>query len=167
MKLPRDTLTEAPGTEIGSGPNIADLNAYWNYHYGTNWPTNASGAPLTRYQGYLLEMGLTLNADYTTSSTTPPTRISSEAAAPVCNSASSAGYMRRVISVSVVNCLAWGVRGNSVNQVGATKYVEFFMTEPSPPSGDPQSGSLYVEYIRTVTPESSSGKLHRVIQLVR
>jgi Flp pilus assembly protein TadG len=161
MKLPRDTLTEAPGTEIGSGPNIAELNAYWQYHYGADWPTDA-GAPLTRYRGYLRELGLNLNlTDYTTTTTTPPTRISSEAVAPVCNSVSTANHMRRVLSVSIVNCQAWGVQGNSVNQVGATKYVDFFMTEPS------TDGSIYAEFIRVVTPETSGGKLHRVIQLVR
>lgn len=153
-KLPRDTLTEAPGTEIGSGPSLADLNDYWQHHYGANWPTDpTTGLPLTRYQGYLRELGI---------NGTAPTKVAgTEAMAPVCNGVSSANHMRRVLSVSIVNCQAWNVRGNAVNQVWTTKYADFFITEPS------TDGSLYTEFVRVVTPETSGGKLHRIIQLVR
>ena len=150
VKLPRDTLTTAPGTEIGSGPNIADLNAYWQHHYGANWPGDL---PTTRYAGYLRELGL---------NGTAPTKLAkTEPSAPVCTGVSSVGQLRRVLYVSIVNCEAWGVQGNSVNNVFASQYAEFFITEPS------DDGSLYTEFVRSVTPETSGGKLHRIIQLVR
>jgi hypothetical protein len=154
--MPRDQNMTATGTgvEIGNGqPLVSELNAYWQDHYGAAWPTDA-GVPLTRYKAYLQETG----------STPPALRAGSEPRAPACyatNGGSLGTQARRVLSVSIVDCTYWNVHGNASNNIRTSKQAEFFITEPSP------DGSVYTEFIRLVTPETSNGNLHRIIQLYK
>ena len=150
QKLPRDpVLTPVGGVEIGTGPTKADLDAYWQSHYGSNWPV---GLPLTRYDGYLRELGL--------NGTAPAVVAGSEARGPTCQTNSN-NERRRVISVSIVDCLHWAVRGNAVNQIWSSKYADFFITEPS------EDGSVHAEFIEEFIPGSGASFLHHIVQLYR
>jgi Flp pilus assembly protein TadG len=138
--LPRDrTITN----NIGSGPHIDDLQAYWLNHHGT--ATLPSGVT-TRYDIYNTEIGGT---KFTSSL---------EASAPQCLPLSS-NPSRRIVKVAIVPCTYWGITGASQPDVLFTKYAEFFITEPS------TDGTIYSEYIRTFS--DGSGDLHRTVQLVR
>ena len=154
VKLPRDpVLTPSGGVDIGNGPALADMDAYWQHHYAAAFPADLRVAPVSRYSAYLRELGL---------NGTKPTKVAgTEPAGPQCSTDVPVGdYKRRIISVSVVDCLYWNVHGNAVNHIWGDKYVNFFITEPSP------DGSVFVEFIE-VRPLGPGSGLHRIIQLVR
>jgi len=154
LRLPRDTnMTPTAGVAIGTGDmgGAAAMNAYWFGQHGVNWPANVT----TRYQAYLRELGLNGAAP-------PWTNV--EPHAPTCNGVSAGDYKRRIISVAVVNCLAQGVQGNSTTNLQSHMYAEFFITEPATA---PPDSSIYAEFVQLITPGSSDGKLHQVIQLYR
>ncbi len=163
ITYPRDTSFESIGTlRLGNG--IIDEEAkkkYWEYHHGTSssWPKDASGKKdATRYEAYLVELEMMKNSNWGKS---PPP----ENPAPQCLATSPAGADRRVISAAIVNCLEWGVRGNSVNNVRSEAYAEFFLTEPA---GDgKEGGEIFAEFIRKIEPDDSDGKLRRIVQLYR
>ena len=69
--------------------------------------------------------------------------------------------MNDVHAASIVNCLEWGVQGNSVNQIRADKYAEFFIYRPA------AGGQIYTEFVRMMTTEDDDSKLKRIVQLYR
>ncbi len=136
--LPRDrTITN----NIGGGPNLTDLQAYWNNHHTPNLPNGVT----TRYQIYQLEAS---GAAFTSNL---------EPSAPQCLPVST-NPARRVIKVAIVPCTYWGITGASQPNVLFTKYADFFITEPS------TDGTIYAEYMQTY---STGDTLHRIVQLVR
>jgi hypothetical protein len=169
QKLPRDEplTTLGTGVKIGNGPTAGQLDAYWADHHVGARPAGLT----TRYAIYLNELGLDANGD----SVTPPAwKPGSEPSAPTCyssNGGSIGDYKRRVMRAAVVDCQHWDVRGNSINNIWSNQYAEFFLTEPSGDGGGPESGTLFFEFIRFVTPETSGGEdrvgLARIVQLYR
>ena len=168
LKLPRDpVLTPVGGAAIGTGPAQADLDAYWQSHYGSNWPADLNVAP-RRYAGYMREQGL--NLDGTPGIAAPPIVFGTEPKGPTCNLATPpGGPARRVLTVSIVDCQYWAVAGNSVNNIWTPKYAEFFITEPSPPPSDPQNGSVYAEFlgIKPMGSGNCGGTVCQIVRLVR
>ena len=53
---------------------------------------------------------------------------------------------RRVVPVAIVDCLYWGVQGNSVNKIRINTYADFFLTESTPTSGV-TNGNIYTEFV--------------------
>jgi hypothetical protein len=154
-RMPRDTgLTQIGSTDVGTvRPTTAAKNAYWQFHHGADWPADVE----TRYDAYLLEIEMA--AGGTWGRTPRP-----ESPDPVCAPAGviDAGEeSRRVISVTVVNCLAAGVQGNSVTNVRANQYADFFLTEPA------EGGAIYAEFIRLLEVGDDDGRLRRIVQLYR
>jgi hypothetical protein len=73
---------------------------------------------------------------------------------------------RRVISVAVVDCLYWGVQGNSINNIRVGTYADFFLTEATPMTGL-NKGNIYTEFITTHQADDPSGGFHSFVRLVR
>jgi Flp pilus assembly protein TadG len=166
--MPQDTSSTAYGNlQLGNGTlATASANNYWNYHYGTNWPTDLTAAgQANRYLAYRRELGL--------DGQTAPTPVAgTESSAPRCATPTSETIAtRRIISVAVVNCLANNVRGNSVANVRSNAYSNFFITQPSIDYSSPSftnNGEVWGEFVEMITPSSGgNGKLHQVIQLYR
>lgn len=152
-RMPRDaTMTGWSGVDIGDGPTLTDLQNYWDYHYSSAMPALSAN---TRYEVYRKELNLDGDG-------APAKRAGTESAVPLCRpTPSTSGYKRRIISVALVDCQHWAVRGNAVNNIRATKYADFFITESTP-----TDGSIYTEFVQHVTPESNSN-IHRIIQLYK
>ncbi|WP_445503561.1 TadE/TadG family type IV pilus assembly protein [Microvirga sp. G4-2] len=144
----------------------------------------------TRYQVYLRELGLDLDAN---GNITPRTAIPSSEiqqsslsgtmpapggnpANPVENpyptkyfsnngedAATSLDPERRIFYVAIVNCDA--NQGNATPPRRTNRYAKFFMTEPvSPPNA---GGALYAEYVGMIKPDDGSGIMHELVQLYR
>jgi Flp pilus assembly protein TadG len=76
---------------------------------------------------------------------------------------------RRRISVAVVNCLANGVKGNSVD-VPVEKWIDVFLVEPSLQRARTNDGDMYVEIIgETVNGGSNANQVivHQVPTLIK
>jgi hypothetical protein len=160
----------------GNGANVADLNAYWNNHHGSNWPTDPiTNLPITRYQAYLQEASGT--------ATFTPASDAAEPHGPVCQKSSTGNASRRLINVAVVDCQYWGIQGQKALPA-TTLIAQFFMTEPAMTAGPgvagggtPSGGGIIVaEFVGTSTsgnsnclanPTSLACALHKIVQLVR
>jgi hypothetical protein len=159
-RLPRDTTFNNVGTtQIGTqGPSAANLNAYWQYHHGSNWPVDpTTGAPLTRYQAYVKEIGMIQDGTW-------PAGSLPESPVPVCapaNLLNKGTAERRILDVVIVDCQSQGVQGNATTNVRSDKYAEFFVTEPS------SNGTIYTEFVRMLTVDDDDSKLHKIVQLYR
>lgn len=150
--LPRDNPLPTTGaTGIGTGPTstLAGLNTYWLNHHGATWPT-INGTPVTRYQAYRQEIGMT---GWLTDGV--------EQHDPQCSKASVGDFTRRLINVAVIDCHYWALSGGSVNNTPFNRYAQFFLTEPSP------DGTVYAEFVQTVTTKTQSSNMHKIVQLVR
>jgi hypothetical protein len=159
-RLPRDTVFNPVGTtQIGTqGPSTTDLNAYWQYHHGSNWPVDATtGAPLTRYQAYQREIALMKDGTWG-KSPAPENPVPVCAPSDLLNKGTAE---RRILDVVIVDCQSQGVQGNSVTNVRSNKYAEFFVTEPS------SNGTIYTEFERFLTVDDDDSKLHKIVQLYR
>ncbi len=161
--LPVNTgMTQVGSIWDGGTFDITNANAYWQYHHGANWPTDASGNPISRYAAYQLERGL---------SGTPPTwQPNTESPAPICSGLAAETDDRRMVSVAIVNCTP-PLSGNSTPTIRSNAYANFFLTRPvdtgsstTPPY---PSGIIWTEFVEMITPQSANGKLHQVVQLYR
>jgi len=156
-RLPRDTaFTDVGTTEIGTQrPSTADLNAYWQYHHGSDWPLDSTtSAPMTRYQAYLQEIGME-EEDWL---------ADTEKSVPFCapaNLLDKGTAERRILDVVIVDCTSQDVHGNATTNVRSNKYAEFFVTEPS------SNGTVYTEFERFLTVDDDDSKLHKIVQLYR
>lgn len=162
-RLPQDQNMTAYGAvrigdAEGSDMSQAAMDQYWSYHHGAPWPTGGS-APTTRYEAYLLELEM-LQSGW---GRDPPNEQPAPRCAPHSNNTSIDEPIpeRRIMNVAIVDCLRFGIRGNSVNFVRPDKYAEFFITEPA------SGGQIYTEFVRLMTPEDDESKIHRVVQLYR
>jgi hypothetical protein len=68
--------------------------------------------------------------------------------------------------VAVIDCVYWGIHGNSVNNIRLNKYADFFITEPVP-AGGTEGGNIYAEFIASFVASQQGSKLHTVVRLVR
>jgi Flp pilus assembly protein TadG len=154
-RMPRDTgLTQIGSTEVGTiRPSTAAKDAYWQYHHGANWPAGVA----TRYDAYKMEIAMATGGTWGRNPAPEPSNPSC-APAGVRNAGDET---RRVISVTVVDCLAAGVQGNATTNVRANKYAEFFVTEPA------AGGIIFAEFIRLLEAGEDDGKLRRIVQLYR
>jgi Flp pilus assembly protein TadG len=175
--LPRDNPLNAVnptangGTWTGGGPNAVDLQTYWNNHHGTT--TLPSGVS-TRLDVYQCELGVgnfagVAGCPPSSWLTDPPPTSGREAHAPQCSSTVSSefNYTRRIIPVAIVDCLYWGVQGNSVNDIRTNSYADFFITEPTPCPSCSGGGRIYTEFVKIHQIDQSDSGLHSVIRLVR
>src|SRR5260370_42128466 len=96
---------------------LADLNTYWQNHHGANWPT-INGAPITRYQAYLQEIGMTR-------------WLTDEVKhhGPQCSKAPAGDFTRRLINVAVTDCHYWASSRGSMNNIPFNRYAQLFLTE--------------------------------------
>ncbi len=147
---PNDTSSTVVGaTTIGNDTmDQAAKNAYWQFHHGENWPVDIT----TRYEAYIAELAMTY-----------PTDWGAENPQPQClpSVAEEIGPARRTIAAAIVNCLEWGVHGNSVNEIRVDSYAEFFIYKPA------VSGQIFTEFVRLMTPDEDDSKLKRIVQLYR
>jgi hypothetical protein len=162
--LPRDPDLPAPnagGIVSGSGPSQADLQAYWSNHHSTPFSTAFPSGVTTRYDIYLKEVS-GVN-DWLTDGVEPhaPQCAPSSTMVPPDYAAS-----RRVVHVALLDCVYWGIQGNSVNNVRLNRYADFFLTEPVP-SGGTEGGNIYAEYIGDFRADQQGSKLHSIVRLVR
>jgi Putative Flp pilus-assembly TadE/G-like len=168
--MPRDRSFTAVGgsggSQIGNGPNVNDLNAYWQNHHGANWPTDpTTGRPLTRYEAYQQEVPVAEGGLGTVSFARTD---SLEPSAPVCSSRTTEpAPTRRVVPVAVVDCIYWGVQGNSINNIRTNTYAEFFITEPTPCARCTGAGKIYTEFVSKHRIDQHGSALHSVVRLVR
>lgn len=162
--LPRDqtfsSVGSSGGSQIGGGPALTDLQAYWSNHHPGILPTGVN----TRYQIYQLEVAGTGNAKTWLTDTVEPH-------GPQCALASTEvppefAASRRVVPIAVVDCLYWGVKGNSVNKIRINSYADFFLTEATPSSGS-TSGNIYTEFVTTHHTDENGSGLHSIVRLVR
>ena len=152
-RMPRDTLPPPNGTKVQIGtarPTTAAKNNYWQFHHNATWPTGLA----TRYDAYLHEIQMVQDNAWGKSP-------APESPTPTCAPVSAGTAERRILSVAVVDCLANGVQGNSVSNVRSDTYADFFITEPA------DSGTIYTEFVRMLTPGEDDGKLRRIVQLYR
>jgi Flp pilus assembly protein TadG len=153
--LPRDrTLT----SNIGNGPNLLDLQAYWkNQHPSTAFPNTIT----TRYGLYRCELGLDGCAAPTWNTTTghEPGVWSAGSSCSATVLTGEQAAQRRKLSVAI---LATCPAGNSGPNLPYAKYADFFITE-SVVSGAP----VYAEYIQTFTSGSLGSALRKVVKLYR
>lgn len=155
LPLPRDRFNGS-GVSIGT-PTKASLNAYWQNHHGANWPTDASGNPVSRYQAYLLEIAMG-------SSTWPTDSIEPHGAK--CNAPASTDPRRRIISVAVLDGIC--PSGNSGGPYVFSRYADFFITESVPPAvGAFAQPMIYGEYLGTYSSNTPGSLIHHQVQLVR
>ena len=162
--LPRDqsftSVGGSGGSQIGGGVATTDLQAYWSNHHNGTLPAGVN----TRFQVYQLEVAGTGNAGTWLTDTVEPH-------GPQCAPASTEvppefAASRRVVPVAVVDCLYWGVRGNSVNNIRINLYADFFLTESTPTSGV-TSGNIYTEFVTTHRIDEAGSGLHSIVRLVR
>lgn len=150
LLYPNDMTTTVIGaTTIGEADmSEAEKNAYWQFHHGTDWPVDIA----TRYDAYIAELAMTY-----------PTDWGAENPQPQCLPAvaEEIGPSRRTIAAAIVNCLEWGVHGNSVNEIRVDSYAEFFIYKPA------ASGQIFTEFVRMMTPDEDDSKLKRIVQLYR
>src|SRR5262249_38097735 len=150
MDTPMQTLAGVSaqfGSSTGATMTTADMNAYWQQHHGTDWPAGIT----TRYAAYQLEQGIGGAAP----------AWQGEQNAPYCTPTTPVGpSTRRVISVAIVNCLANNVQGNTNTSLLGTQYADFFVTKPA-------DSTIYLEFVRFLTPTTNGSQLHHVVQLDR
>ena len=159
LPLPQDRSFTPPtmsqgGSQQGSGPALADLQAYWSNHHPGSLPVGVT----TRWQLYQLEVAGTGNAGIWKTDAVEPH-------GPVCAPTSTEvlpefDANRRLIKVAVVDCLYWGVHGNAVNEIPITHYADFFLIRPS-------DGNIYTEYVGKNQINGLNSLLRRIVQLVR
>jgi Flp pilus assembly protein TadG len=153
--------TRGGGTHIGTGTSdpkiLAALDAYWQNHHGGSWPTDlTTGLPKTRYQAYLDEVSATTSdnsLDWLTKGVEPH--------APTCLPVDVSGAARRIVSIAVVDCLYWEVRGNSAD-IPVNTYANFFVTNPTD-----RQGNIYTEYVETHQINEKDSGLYRIVHLVK
>jgi Flp pilus assembly protein TadG len=164
--MPRDrTLIPAGGSGsalVGGGPTTADLQAYWNNHHSTSFPTiPANTAP----RDYIYQQEVSAGAaGFTSLSNAKETPL------PVCpsNLPASTDFKRRRLQVAIVNCGYWGVQGNSVNNIRIDAYADFFLTEPVPCTSCTNKGDIYVEFVDKHTIDQNANlPLRSFVRLVR
>jgi Flp pilus assembly protein TadG len=150
--LPLDQSMNPVGSmQVGNGTMDAGAkNAYWSSHHGvgTTWPAGVT----TRYAAYLLEQGI--------GGTAPAWAPGSEPHAPYCTPTTTGNSDRRIISAAVVNCIANNVQGNTNTNLLSAMYVDFFVTKPA-------DNTIYLEFVRVMTPQNAGTQLHHVVQLYR
>ena len=151
--ISRPTL--CPGAATGQ-------QCYWQINHGGTIP--GSLATATRYQVYRYEIdnGLIPNKS----------GGSGENGNPKCNSSgiNDSGRDRRTLILSVVNCHAWGISGNSVKNVTVVALMQMFLTEPVGLSYQGIPGNLnnvYGEVVGTIKPGDKTGVLHQFPVLYR
>jgi hypothetical protein len=160
---PFQSVGGSGGSQIGPGVALADLQAYWsNHHPIATFPFPAGAT--TRWEIYQAEVALANNPSAWLTDGVEPH-------GPVCAPASTEVppefvAERRILHVAVVDCLYWGVRGNSVNDITINTYADFFVTNPTPQSG-PNAGQIYTEFVQKHQVNTTNSKLHRIVQLVR
>jgi hypothetical protein len=163
--LPRDrSLISIGDSQIGACPPCGsepeDLQAYWSNHHPGTLPAGVS----TRYQVYQLEVAETGNAGtWLTDATEPHGPLCTPASAQLSPEFAAA---RRVVPVAVVDCLYWGVRRNSVNNIRINSYADFFLTEPAPIAGITR-GNIYTEFVTMHRFDDGGSGLHSIVRLVR
>jgi Flp pilus assembly protein TadG len=159
--LPRDqsftSVGGSGGIQIGSGVARTDLQAYWSNHHPGTLPAGVT----TRWQVYQLEAAGRGDAATWSTDAVEPHGPQCAPAGVLPGTAS-----RRVISVAVVDCLYWGVQGNSINNIRVGTYADFFLTEATPMSGL-NKGNIYTEFITTHQADDPSGGFHSFVRLVR
>lgn len=164
--MPGNTpMTQVGSAYVGGSLDIAKANTYWNYHHGTNWPTDSTtGQPLTRQQAYAKERD-----------GTAPFLPGTEANGPSCSGVATGDDNRRILDVAIIDCLAQNVQGNSNVNLLATKYAEFFLIQPVIDSGggsiipgQPGGNVVYAEFVKYLEPGTGNdSKLHHIVQLIR
>jgi hypothetical protein len=153
--LPRDrTFTQAGGKAwasvlVGSGPNTADLQAYWKNHHAGSLPAGMD----TRYKIYSAEADG--SAPFTAASD------AKEPHAPACKKSTVSDADRRLIHVAIVDCDYWGTNGRKQLPI-TTLTAKFFMTEPAD-----VDGSIYAEMVGTSQINAEGSSIYQIVQLVR
>lgn len=167
--LPRDRVLTTSGhawsvLSKGTGPALADLEAYWKNQHGTlaTYPTGAT----TRYELYLAEVdaltdppvgwlwNTSENYQANCTSTTPTTDDPT----------------RRIINVAIVDCGYWSINGMSDPLPVVTETAQFFMTEPATDQFNgyipSERGAIYGEFIDSYSVNEEGGSIFQIVQLV-
>ena len=129
MALPRDAC--AYGTSATCNPGLGDGNWSVADYSHINFNAQASPNGTTRFQVYQWELQSLANNDAIWSGQQGSTTgVGADFAPPRCNATATQQIPdRRVISASVVNCLAQNISGRT-EQVPVIARVDIFLTEP-------------------------------------
>lgn len=181
INYPRDTIIENdPSLSVGDG--VWDIADYWDERHGGGLPTGLDDA--SRYQTYLYELGLDYARNgkktlYPAPDTLPdgyaliepggvdlpvdeddpnnPDVDGVPSQAPASN-----GPARRIVKVTVLQCIAENVKGSATYPTNG-QYVEMFVTETVQ---DPPEAAIYAELRGSLTP-ATSPDFHANVQLVQ
>lgn len=163
------------------GDGVWDILRYWKTNhdpsatsvpsdcvtdYFDNTQTVCIGPNASRYDMYRYEIAKGIIPDNKTGAGSTG-RTDGELGAPQCYGGGSpipALPDRRVLYMAVVNCLAEGVQGNSVNVVHPRDYVKMFIIRPIRGGSDT---NLWLEFIGPVEPGSKDAGIHDLVQLYR
>lgn len=164
--------TIKPGYEERIGDGIWNIEAYWN----VNHPDDALplgdcksldgemvcvSSDMLRYDMYKYELATVIpNND---DGSTP---ITGENGNPICYNGGSSSLNeapdRRKLSVAVINCQAWDVKGNSVPNVEAEFFADMFVIRPIRGQSD---YNIWLEFIEFK--DGGDEAVHDIIQLYR
>jgi Flp pilus assembly protein TadG len=136
--LPRDrTFTN----NVGNGPNLTDLQAYWQNHHSGSLPSGVT----SRYQIYQGEA----SGSYAFISD------AAEPHAPLCTNSTVGPASRRVFTVAATDCTYWGITGTKPLPP-TNLLIQFFITEPAL-----DDGSIFAEYVGCFTNDPAADPTHK------
>ena len=177
--LPRDRSFTNPASgndtpwnnfQLGNGPNLTDLQAYWANHHAGTLPAGVT----TRYQIYQREVPVAKGGLGTATFTTASQAASQSG--PTCSRSIPGDISRRVITVAVVDCHYWGIQGQKALPPSYS-LAQFFMTEPAMTAGTgvagggtPSGGGILLgEYMGSIPVSTSTTQtvLNKIVRLVR
>jgi hypothetical protein len=123
----------------------------------------------TRYGVYRaeVELGMIPNLDNMATPDNPATDgdVEGENGNPICYAGGvgpNADPDRRKLSVAVINCIEYGITGNSVPYTPAEYFAEMFVIRPIAGQSD---GNIWLEFISFK--EGGSAGYHDIVQLYR
>lgn len=167
-RLGRDqSFSQAEG-RLGNG--AWDFDGYWDRNYGVgsarNGWSNLSNRP-SRYQVYRYEIGTIGGTNLVGHSS-----AINEVGSPTCYNNTtvppSDNPDRRLIYAAIINCNELTVHGGSGPPMPVLAFGKFFLTEPVPRGSDPESGTIYSEFVDVIRPGSVGNEVARdKVQLYR
>lgn len=167
--LPRDRTMTTTGhawsvLRKGTGPNLADLQAYWKNQHGTlaTYPTGAT----TRYELYMAEVNALTNppAGWLWN-TSENYQANCSSSTPTTNDPT-----RRIMNVAIVDCDYWSINGASDPLPVVTETAQFFMTEAATDqfngANPANRGAIYGEFVDSYSVNEEGGSIFQIVQLV-
>jgi hypothetical protein len=171
-RFPRDKQFSAAQGRLGSGD--WDFETYWAATFGESEPlpngwsdTSENNRPPSRYRVYRHEVS-TMGSG-TLSDLVNRTGPYGEVGGPQCYKSGGLSDKpdRRIIYAAILNCSELNVSGSSGGPLPVHAFGKFFLTEPVPPNGSADQGTIYSEFVDVLTPGDGNNVVRDVVQLYR